>query len=263
MKHGRQLCGLTGLLVLVTGCEGGTGAGSTGQSSVVPASPVATSSASSTTASTTTSPSPTASASATSSSSTSGNLVGSGTVMFTPARTWSWDTLSSGGYRNHVVMSVGTPSKASQIGGALQNNGGCFVSAADAVIPVTTTTTENTPNFGDDVATLITVNDQAEQWNYLHVGDSGLTECDQGGLNADCQLTQGKTCTGSGYIVVSNYYTPDQPSGDAKALHMADGQPLALVDQVTDTNQGVTLTGWFGPTVTAKCGPTCDLPGWL
>lgn len=145
---------------------------------------------------------------------------------FTGVRSWTWGYTQTGGYSESVDFTVGDPIALSAApymtysGGATMSAGDeCTVDTArDAVVPFRMTQTNTTQGFE------VTTGDAASASTSVEVyyNNSGAT-CKSSGGDFGGQSTSPVATNGGssmrGFIILSDYYSPNFPSGDLSVLN--------------------------------------------
>lgn len=182
---------------------------------------------------------------------------------FTATKTWTWESKNPTGYTAHYAFSVGSPVKlhsAPIMPGFTQQSdisGACsdFSPQTDAVLPARLTLTNTTSGFSQDVSTFFELQESfaSNALSDLEVvsGYTAGPQCeDIGGTDGsgsdwtvDCQLQAQASCSNYSYLLLKNYYSPNNPAGDTKALAAV----LLSVEDTTTTSGYVSIVRASGP----------------
>lgn len=167
------------------------------------------------------------------------------TQPFAPDKTWTWTAKTSDGYSFADSLAAGGPDQLGEIpllpgfSSEAEVASACaFDSTTDALIPVELTLTNTTPSFPADVevsfALPVDVAIEAIVPQSLQVVASysqgvqcaTVQQLDGGNdqsmwIESCSQLQPNASCLAYAYVVLSDYFTPDSPSGSSAVLQGA------------------------------------------
>ncbi len=162
---------------------------------------------------------------------------------FHPVRSWTWTAHNLNGYKYSSTLMAGNPVTAANmpllpdfasLTSVTQSCG--FNATTDALVPVEVTLTNATPSFTTDVEDDFylpsdELDDQsAERLSVVASYASGVlcrtlqpfNYYEPSMWSENCsQLAPQASCTGYGYVVLKNYFSPNHPSGDPAVLQGA------------------------------------------
>jgi hypothetical protein len=187
---------------------------------------------------------------------------------------WTWSASAEGGYSESGELKTAALERyqGGLVNGQDSLGTGCTGNDTDAVAPFQLTLTNSTPGFSANTTILVSGLGSGS------LGGGGTSE-----LDAEVSLSSGPTCFGSsngatqfdvnsaslapnsssivdGFFILTNYYSPAQPTGDAALLQNA----LLTIPaaQYFSASLNYVVTSVTGPTVVKKTGEFANLDSW-